>query len=46
MQKQSPEIYGKGEEDFDIFLSHDWPKDMALYGNMDKLLKYKPFLKK
>ena len=28
----------------DIFLSHDWPKNIELYGDLDRLLTLKPFL--
>lgn len=26
MQKQQPQVYGESYSNFDIFLSHDWPK--------------------
>ncbi|XP_076459216.1 uncharacterized protein LOC143292634 [Babylonia areolata] len=29
----------------DIFMSHDWPTDIARYGNMSHLFSKKPFLK-
>jgi lariat debranching enzyme len=28
-----------------LFLSHDWPKNIALYGNTNKLLEEKQFLR-
>ena len=53
MQKDQPQIYGEAYPSFDVFMSHDWPKgtlfvdsDIALYGSMQELLTYKPFLKK
>lgn len=33
MKVEDPDNYGSNAHNFDIFLSHDWPKDMALYGN-------------
>ena len=35
----------KESRDIDIFLSHDWPRGIALYGNVDQLLRKKRFLK-
>ena len=32
-------------EDVDLMLSHDWPNGVVYYGNMQQLLKYKPFFK-
>ncbi|KAL8625307.1 hypothetical protein ACOMHN_030068 [Nucella lapillus] len=29
----------------DIFMSHDWPSEVARYGNMDQLFRKKPFLR-
>ena len=29
----------------DIFLSHDWPKNICHYGNLEELLERKPFFK-
>jgi lariat debranching enzyme len=29
----------------DIFLSHDWPTDIANFGNLPELLRRKPFLR-
>lgn len=26
MQKEQPEVYGQAYSEFDIFMSHDWPK--------------------
>lgn len=45
MKQEDPAKYGSDSHPFDIFLTHDWPKDIALYGQRDKLLVYKPFLK-
>jgi lariat debranching enzyme len=33
-------------DSFDVIFSHDWPKDVAKHGNLQALLKVKPFLKK
>ena len=33
MKKEKPEDYGSEQNNFDIMLSHDWPKDIALFGN-------------
>lgn len=32
-------------EPMDVFLSHDWPTGIYHYGNVQKLLKRKPFFK-
>lgn len=39
MKKEDPKTYGQSDSNFDIFLSHDWPKsniflmlDIALFG--------------
>lgn len=52
MKREKPEIYGSEDTSFDIMLSHDWPKgmdrcylDIALYGDIKELYRYKPFLK-
>lgn len=45
MKVSDPENYGQDSQAFDIFLTHDWPKDIALYGNTNKLLQMKQFLK-
>ncbi|KZV28875.1 lariat debranching enzyme [Dorcoceras hygrometricum] len=33
------------EEPIDIFISHDWPQGIATCGNLNSLLRRKPFLK-
>lgn len=33
------------DEVLDIALSHDWPKDIVYSGNLQQLLRYKPFFK-
>jgi len=30
---------------FDIFLSHDWPKNIYNFGNKNQLMRFKPFLR-
>ena len=35
----------KESRDIDIFLSHDWPRGIALYGDVDQLIRKKRFLK-
>lgn len=32
------------EEPLDIFISHDWPRGIAKFGDVGRLLKHKPFL--
>ena len=34
----------KVKGDIDIMLSHDWPQNVAKFGDLKSLLKYKPFL--
>lgn len=46
MKKEKPEVYGPGYTNFDIALSHDWPKDIALFGNQQELFKIKPYFQK
>lgn len=31
------------KDKLDIVISHDWPRGAAQYGNVDRLLKDKPF---
>ncbi|XP_015788867.1 lariat debranching enzyme [Tetranychus urticae] len=31
------------QEPLDIFMSHDWPSNVVHYGNLDQLLRWKPF---
>ena len=31
-------------DNIDVFLSHDWPRGVALHGNTEQLLRTKPFL--
>lgn len=33
------------QQSIDIFLSHDWPRGIYKYGNIDQLLKIKPFFR-
>lgn len=46
MKKSNPTAYGNDKAASDIFMTHDWPKDMALYGDLNELYRYKSFLKK
>lgn len=34
-----------GNGDVDVFLSHDWPRGIARFGNLNGLLRRKPFLR-
>ena len=45
MKIEDPTNYGANDTNFDIFLSHDWPQDIALYGDTEDLLRKKPFFK-
>lgn len=38
-------LMASSEDFIDIGLSHDWPKDIAHYGNLTQLLRFKPFFK-
>lgn len=31
------------QEPLDIFISHDWPRGITAFGNVDQLLRHKPF---
>lgn len=32
-------------ESVQVFLSHDWPRGITKYGNVERLLKWKPFFR-
>ena len=38
-------VFYRESSPIDIFVSHDWPKDVARHGDMGQLLRKKPFLK-
>jgi lariat debranching enzyme len=33
------------KQPIDIFLTHDWPNDITQYGDVNELLRYKPFFR-